>query len=170
MPGLAPHDLDLTAVVQAGWHFTGPCLLQVAILFIANHSVSRLGGVVFLLDSLSLLYLNFLYLPSSPPPPRAVVYHSVSRLEGTFKGWRQEAARRAHLRSVLIRSLLHWSNLNTAKVGVDQRCIISNSPPSGDSPGEPERHLGWGCGKAARGCVCTSAADAVRCAWLSEQC
>jgi hypothetical protein len=48
---------------------------------------------------------------------RAEVYHAVSRLDGALKGWRQESARRARLRAVLVRALLHWSNLTTAKVG-----------------------------------------------------
>ena len=51
-----------------------------------------------------------------PPPCRATVYHTVSRLDGTFKAWRQEAARRGRLRSMLLSALTHWSTLNTAKV------------------------------------------------------
>lgn len=47
--------------------------------------------------------------------PRASVYHTVSRLDGAFKQWRAEAARRAHLRSTLVSALLHWSNLSAAK-------------------------------------------------------
>jgi hypothetical protein len=46
---------------------------------------------------------------------RAEVYCTVSRLEGSLKGWRAEAARRTRLRGALVSALLHWSHLSAAK-------------------------------------------------------
>ncbi len=43
------------------------------------------------------------------------MFHTVSRLDGAFKSWRTEAARRARLRAALVAALTHWSQLSAAK-------------------------------------------------------